>query len=62
MDEKARLDNPSPLNDASFFSRLFINWISPLLKTGSEKPLDESDLYSPLDEQQSHFLTEQLEK
>ncbi len=62
MDEKIRLENPSPLKNASFFSRLFINWISPLLKIGYEKPLDESDLYTPLSEQQSNFLTEQLEK
>ena len=62
MDEKFRKDNPSPILGANFFSRLFIGWIGPLLKSGYENPLTESDLYNPLADQESHFLTEQLDK
>lgn len=40
----------------------FYSWISPLLKAGYIKPLNEHDLYNPLDDQHNEFLTEQLEK
>ncbi|CAF0703150.1 unnamed protein product [Brachionus calyciflorus] len=62
MDEKIRKDYRSPLNDANIFSKTFVSWISPLLTLGKKRPLQEEDLYSPIPEEESKFLTIQLEK
>nr|UOU03342.1 ATP-binding cassette subfamily C4-4-1 [Brachionus rubens] len=60
--KELRKENPSPLNDASYFSKIFLNWISPLLSLGKERPLKEEDLYSPIAKEESKPLTDRLEK
>nr|UOU03343.1 ATP-binding cassette subfamily C4-4-2 [Brachionus rubens] len=62
MDDKIRRVYPSPLNNANFISKLFVNWVSPLLKLGKQRPLEEEDLYSPIPDEECKFLTDQLEK
>ncbi|CAF0703154.1 unnamed protein product [Brachionus calyciflorus] len=62
MDEKIRKEHPSPLVEANCFSKLFLNWISPLLSLGKERPLKEEDLYSPVPDEESKLLTDQLER
>jgi hypothetical protein len=39
-----------PLDAASFLSRLFFNWASPLLKTGDTKGINEEDLWDLCEE------------
>lgn len=62
MDEKQRKTNPNPFVKANFFSKLFLFWVSPLLTLGYQRPIKEDDLYSPIKEEESEHLTEQLEK
>lgn len=44
------------------FLLLILSWVSPLLSLGKERPLKEEDLYSPVPNEESKHLTEQLEK
>nr|QNH67887.1 ATP-binding cassette transporter subfamily C member 4 X4 [Brachionus rotundiformis] len=62
MDERVRKHHPNPFNNANYFSKIFLNWISPLLSLGKERPLKEEDLYSPISDEESKFLTDQLER
>nr|APD26522.1 ATP-binding cassette transporter subfamily C member 4 X4 protein [Brachionus koreanus] len=62
MDEHIRKYHPNPLNEANYFSKIFLNWISPLLSLGKERPLKEEDLYSPIADEESKNLTDQLER
>ncbi|CAF1074324.1 unnamed protein product [Adineta ricciae] len=50
--------NPSPLLNARIWSRLFFNWLSPLLKQGR---LSQDDLYELPNKYNSLKLTEELE-
>ncbi|CAF1442641.1 unnamed protein product [Adineta ricciae] len=50
--------NPSPLLNAKIWSRLFFNWLSPLLKQGR---LSQDDLYELPNKYNSLKLTEELE-
>ena len=36
----------SPLDSAPFFSRLTFSWMNPLFKVGSQRPLEESNIYA----------------
>ena len=45
----------------SFFSSLFFQWINILLKTGSERAVDENDLSPLKEENTAWFLTEELQ-
>ena len=48
---KAAAQQPHcPLDAASFHSRLFFNWASPLLKTGYTKGINAEDLWDLCDE------------
>jgi len=38
------------------------SWISPLLKLGNKRPLTEDDMYNPCSDEESEFLTHELEK
>ncbi|RMZ95933.1 putative multidrug resistance-associated lethal -like protein, partial [Brachionus plicatilis] len=62
MDERVRKYHPNPLNEANFLSKIFLNWISPLLSLGKERPLKDEDLYSPIADEESKLLTDQLER
>ena len=45
----------------SFFSSLFFQWINILIKTGSERAVDENDLLPLKEENTTWFLTEELQ-
>ena len=45
----------------SFFSSLFFQWINILIKTGSERAVDQNDLLPLKEENTSSFLTKKLE-
>ena len=44
----------------SFFSSLFFQWMNILIKTGSERAVDENDLLPLKEENTTRFLTEEL--
>ena len=45
----------------SFFSSLFFQWMNILIKTGSERAVDENDLLPLKEENTTWFLTEELQ-
>ena len=45
----------------SFFSSLFFQWMNILMKTGSERAVDENDLLPLNEEMTSSFLTKKLQ-
>ena len=45
----------------SFFSSLFFQWINILIKTGSERAVDQNDLLPLKEENTTWFLTEELQ-
>ncbi len=61
MDEKVRRGVENPLAKASFVSKLFVNFISPLMATGAKRPLTQDDLFDVLDHERAEYLTDQLE-
>ncbi|GAB5365970.1 hypothetical protein AAMO2058_001104200 [Amorphochlora amoebiformis] len=48
----------SPEKTADFFSLISFSWMSPLLRTGFQKPLQPEDIYGLADYDQSKTLTE----
>ncbi|XP_005744339.1 multidrug resistance-associated protein 4-like [Pundamilia nyererei] len=52
----------NPLATASFFSRVFLCWLTPLLQLGQKRRLEENDMYSILKEDQSEALGEELQR
>lgn len=52
----------NPLATASFFSRVFLCWLTPLLQLGQKRRLEENDMYSILQEDQSEALGEELQR
>ncbi|KAK7893415.1 hypothetical protein WMY93_022567 [Mugilogobius chulae] len=51
----------TPLAHAGCLSRLFLCWLSPLLQLGKKQRLEESDLYSVLQEDRSETLGKELQ-
>ncbi|KAI4581555.1 hypothetical protein MJG53_009998 [Ovis ammon polii x Ovis aries] len=51
----------SPLQKASFCSRLFVWWLNPLFKIGHKRKLEPDDMYSVLPEDHSQHLGEELQ-
>ena len=45
----------------SFFSSLFFQWINILIKTGSERAVDQNDLLPLKEEKTTWFLTQELQ-
>jgi hypothetical protein len=62
MDERSRKSKPNAFTNASFLSKIFILYISPLLTLGKKRPLEEKDLDDPCPSDESKLLTELLEK
>ncbi|CAF2843920.1 unnamed protein product [Rotaria sp. Silwood2] len=57
-----RPPNPNPLLKASKCSRLFLEWVSPLVsKCRKQGTLDINDLYEPFPDCESATLTDKLE-
>ncbi|CAF1438928.1 unnamed protein product [Rotaria sordida] len=57
-----RPPNPSPFLKASKCSRLFLEWVSPLIsKCRKQGTLDVNDLYEPLPDCEAATLTDKLE-
>ncbi|XP_035769422.1 multidrug resistance-associated protein 4-like isoform X2 [Neolamprologus brichardi] len=52
----------NPLATASFFSRVFLCWLTPLLQLGQKRRLEENDMHSILKEDQSEALGEELQR
>ncbi|XP_028320649.1 multidrug resistance-associated protein 4-like isoform X2 [Gouania willdenowi] len=56
-------DGPSsPLSSAGFFSTVFVCWLTPFLKLGYRRRLEESDMYRLLPEDGSEMLGEELQR
>ncbi|CAH1736108.1 unnamed protein product [Aphis gossypii] len=53
---------PNPRCNANFFEIITHSWISKLLKIGRLRDLNETDLYTTLDDQKSSPLGDKLEK
>ncbi|XP_033832984.1 ATP-binding cassette sub-family C member 4-like isoform X1 [Periophthalmus magnuspinnatus] len=51
----------NPLERAGCASRLFLCWLSPLLHLGTKQRLEESDMYSVVQEDQSDTLGKELQ-
>ena len=56
------LSPTNPKQAASFFSLLSFSWLNDLLKRGNQRPLENDDLPTLLEEDQSKKLTKNLEK
>ncbi|XP_048873065.1 cystic fibrosis transmembrane conductance regulator isoform X1 [Brienomyrus brachyistius] len=52
----------SPVEDASFFSRFFFCWTSPILRKGYKQKLDHSDIYRTPSFDTADHLSERLER
>ncbi|XP_042069382.1 ATP-binding cassette sub-family C member 4 [Haplochromis burtoni] len=52
----------NPLATASFFSRVFLCWLNPLLELGQKHRLEKGDMYSVLPEDRSETLGEELQR
>ncbi|XP_076736105.1 ATP-binding cassette sub-family C member 4 [Maylandia zebra] len=52
----------NPLATASFFSRVFLCWLNPLLQLGQKHRLEKGDMYSVLPEDLSETLGEELQR
>ncbi|KAM9836010.1 ATP-binding cassette sub-family C member 4-like [Aulostomus maculatus] len=52
----------NPLVTAKFLSRVFLCWLSPLLRLGHKRRLEESDMYGVLPEDRSEVLGEELQR
>lgn len=52
----------NPKEAASLFSLLSFSWLNDLLKRGNQRPLENDDLPTLLQEDQSQALTKDLEK
>ncbi|ORZ34461.1 P-loop containing nucleoside triphosphate hydrolase protein [Catenaria anguillulae PL171] len=42
----SNLQEDTPMQEASIFSRMWFNWLTPVMTTGYHHPLEESDLFS----------------
>ena len=56
-----KITNSALLENVSFFSTLFFQWMNNLMKTGSERAVDENDLLPLQEENTTRFLTEKLQ-
>ena len=61
MDDKIRISVPNPFEKANIFSKVFVCYISPLLKLGKKRPIEEEDLPDTCKGEESSFLTKNLE-
>ena len=59
---QAKPQEPSPLAEASLWSRFWFAWNKPLLDLGLERPLDNEDIPAIEIVDQSHFNREHIEK
>lgn len=62
MDSAKQKYQPSPQDNTSFFSALFLTWTIPLFKKGYEKDLQIEDMSRPLKSDHSNLLGDRLEK
>uniref|UniRef100_A0A665T414 Multidrug resistance-associated protein 4 n=2 Tax=Echeneis naucrates TaxID=173247 RepID=A0A665T414_ECHNA len=51
----------NPLATAGFFSRLFVCWLTPLLRVGRKRRLEESDVYRILPDDRSEIVGGKLQ-
>ena len=56
-----KITGSAQLENVSFFSTLFFQWMNILMKTGSERAVDENDLLPLQEENSTRFLTEKLQ-
>jgi len=54
--------NMSPLENASFFSRITYSWLSPLFQQGARRPIEEGDIYDLPRVYGSKILYDKLQK
>ncbi|XP_032412503.1 multidrug resistance-associated protein 4-like isoform X1 [Xiphophorus hellerii] len=52
----------NPLATASLFSKLFLCWLTPLMRRGHKQRLNENDMYDVLPEDRSENLGEDLQR
>lgn len=55
------MGKPNPLQDGNLCSSLFFWWLTPLLRRGYKRRLEEDDMYSVLPEDRSARLGEELQ-
>ena len=59
--QTAKEKEQSPMENANIFSLLFFWWMNDTLKLGSERPLQDQDLFPIQDEFKTEALVEKLE-
>ena len=57
-----KISNDGDTEKISYFSLLFFQWMNKVFKTGSQRPLEESDFLPISEENTSRFVINQLEK
>ena len=60
--EKIQKCEVNPKVKANIFSQVTFGWLNDLLATGSERPLDNDDLYPLLEDYKTERQVERLEK
>lgn len=60
--ENCAATRPHPVKNASLFSKLTFWWLRHLFKLGLSRPIEEEDLYEPLNDQRSKVLSEHFDK
>ena len=58
---KISTDDDKEEEEVSFVSALFFQWMSSILKIGSQRPLDQNDFFPLSNENSACFVTEQLQ-
>ncbi|KLO13407.1 multidrug resistance-associated ABC transporter [Schizopora paradoxa] len=54
-------DKDLPQDNASLWSKLVFNWLTPFLSVGFSRPLEKDDLYTLPDRRHTHNLTDRIE-
>uniref|UniRef100_UPI003AAC75F7 ATP-binding cassette sub-family C member 4-like n=1 Tax=Centroberyx gerrardi TaxID=166262 RepID=UPI003AAC75F7 len=62
MEPKHRDGRHNPLTTAKLLSRVFLCWLTPLLRIGHRRRLEEDDMYRVLPEDRSERLGEELQR
>ncbi|CAH1780700.1 unnamed protein product [Owenia fusiformis] len=61
MDESKQHVKPCPMTSVNPLSRLFFWWLNPLFNVGYKRPLEETDMFNVLPEDDSENLCHRLE-
>lgn len=61
-DESIPKYSKNPQLKSSVFGRFFFWWTTDIIRIGIKRPIEENDVYAPLDEHESKFLSHKYSK